>query len=94
MVENGEIKPFFLLLRDNCVHDSRRPWMKKFREQKVIKLVIKMLDLKSPLSIEEVKSEWKMIKKNVDYLSLDKLLTLGVPDLYLRPQVRQFSFEQ
>ena len=83
-------KELFHSLRNNSIEDMTRSWITRFRSLPEIDLVSKMIDLDTPLTVDEVKNEWILTKSNVKMIDKSRLLTLGVPacDLMLQSRVR------
>ena len=78
----------FYALRDNWVNwDNLQSAAKRnFNNMPEIKLVIKMMDLDNQPSIQDAENEWKMIKSNVQTITLSRLNALGVSDRSLKLQ--------
>ena len=81
-----ESKELFYALRDNFVQNRQEQWLTRFRRLHEIQLVMKMLDLCNPLSIENVKTEWQKVMPNLQLITESNLLKLGVPANLLTPQ--------
>ena len=78
-----ESKELFKSLRDNYVGFSP-VWLTQFRGLIEIKFIMKLLDLDAPLTVQQIKNEWSLIKPNVRMITRQRLLKLGVPSIFLK----------
>ena len=81
-----ETKELFYALRDNYIQYTHEQWVTDFRYLPGITLVMKMTDLWNPLSVDNVKSEWRKIMSSLQLITESNLRVLGVPDDLLQPQ--------
>ena len=73
-----ESKEPFKSLRDNHI-GIKHKWLSGFRKLTEINFVMKLIDLDAPLTVQQVKNEWSLIKQSVQMISRDELLKLRVP---------------
>ena len=74
-----ESKDLFYALRDNFIENTNQHWVAEFRNLAEVQLVMKMIDLWNPLSVEKVKTEWQKLMPNLQLITKSKLSSLGVP---------------
>ena len=78
-----ESKELFQSIRGNYI-GIKHLWLSRFRGLIEINFVMKLLDLDAPLTVQQVKTDWSLIKPNVRMITRQKLLTLGVPAVFLK----------
>ena len=84
-----ESKELFLSLRNSYVEDVTKQWMTDFGHMNEINFVSKMVGLKTPLTIHQVKYHWNQIRSSVRMIDISRLQKFGVPSRYLRVQLER-----
>ena len=73
LAEDDEL---FYVLRDNYISEQSPLWLVRFRDLPEIKIICMMLD---PNNQQSSKSEWDKLRLNIQRITRQRLVNLGVP---------------